>query len=166
MSFLPHHWPPGRACTPGNYRWEHYPCTPNGTPVWAVDFDTHLRAMNLSRTNDRRVRTTILTALRRAERGELSVVVKTSWSHKRTGHVDQMGVAKGKILEIRLEEIEGEELIKGKRLRLYFAEPATQETLLGLVFAPKDVSDDTWKEQQNQAVQRAQRQADEWWAQP
>lgn len=107
----------------------------------------------------------MFTALRRAVRGELNVVVKSTWSNTRTGQVDQMRLARGKILEIRLEEIEGRELLKGKRLRFYFAEPATQEILLGLVFAPKDAPHGPWKEQQNQSVQRAERYADEWWAQ-
>lgn len=163
MSFMPRAWPPGLACSPGSHRWEHYPYSPNGTPEWALDLDSLIRSMKLSKSNDRRIRAAVFTALRRAERGELTVVVKNLWSGNKSGEVDQMSLSQGKILEIRLEEIEGRELLKGKRLRLYFAEPATRDILLGLVFAPKDVPDGQWKEQQNRAVLKAEFLADEWW---
>ena len=78
MSFIPRAWPPGLACSPGSHRWEHYPCSPNGTPEWALNLYFLIRSMKLSKSNDRRIRATVFTALRRAERGELTVVVKNS----------------------------------------------------------------------------------------
>ncbi|WP_188043652.1 hypothetical protein [Changpingibacter yushuensis] len=74
-----------------------------------------------------------------------------------------MQVTGGKILEMRLEEIEGDELMKGKRLRLYFCEPARcLGVLLGLVFAPKDVNSGDWKSRQNSAALDALALAEEW----
>ena len=78
VSFIPRAWPPGLAYSPGSHRWEHYPCSPNGAPEWALNLDSLIRSMKLSKSNDRRIRATVFTALRRAERGELTVVVKNS----------------------------------------------------------------------------------------
>lgn len=73
-----------------------------------------------------------------------------------------MSRSSGKILEIRLEEVEGGILLKGKKLRFYFAEPIHPEILLGLVFAPKDAHGTMWKRQQDPAVDRAAQLADKW----
>ena len=34
VSFIPQAWPLGLPCSPGSHRWEHCPCSPNGTPEW------------------------------------------------------------------------------------------------------------------------------------
>lgn len=161
--FKPHHWPPGRACKP----------TRNGMKYEIIlykgehgDFPQEFRALTekLSKTIKTQLQGIIVSTIRDAGLGRLTPVSKDGYAN-RSGEVEQLITGGKKILEIRLEHRfdPPKELLKGKRLRLYFCEPQYPEWIVFLLIEPKTKLGN-WKTRQNAHISQAVKRADDWWA--
>lgn len=154
VRFVAHSWPPGRACGEGG-KTEFYKDSRG-------DFSQEVQDLldGLSILDKRTVQSIIVRVIRDAEAGHLTPV--TGSGRNREGQVEQLSITDNKILEIRFEQLADwdERVFPGKCLRLYFAEPAFEETIEFLHIAPKH-NGKVGKHEQNkhakEALYRAER---------
>lgn len=160
--FKPYPWPPGRACTEPAPHMYYEVQTYRGL---RGDFTKEFRSLldNLSETRKKQLVALVASAMRDAGLGKLLPVTRNGYGY-RQGEVDQLRRGRGKILEIRLEELfdPPKNIIPNKRLRLYFGEPLYPDVLVFFICEPKDATDKGLS-QQNEHIDEAVKRADDWW---
>ncbi|VEI13269.1 Uncharacterised protein [Trueperella bialowiezensis] len=118
----------------------------------------------LTDTLKKQIQGLVIATIRDALLGKLTPVTTDGYGD-RTGEVEQLARGGNKILEVRLEHRfdPPKILLKGKRLRLYFAEPAYPELIVFLLLEPKDASQ-FGLNQQNRHIDESLLRADDWWS--
>lgn len=163
QEFKPLQWPPGRACK----QLQNGSCYEiNLYKGEFGDFAKEFQKLteNLTKTLKTQLKGIVVSAIRDAGLGKLQPVTRDGYGN-RVGEVDLLKTGQRKILGIRLENIfdPPKQLLRGKRLRLYFCEPVYPEVIVFLLLEPK-ILGEGWKTQQNKQIRQAVERADDWWA--